>query len=66
MDPDDKPVCFYRAPIRKFLKPDADYQWVSLKPDLCVNKCKGINEAGMLSFKLSLIEGRDVDIPLLE
>lgn len=66
VDDKGKPVCYYKESIAKFAKPDADYNWVSLKPDLAVNKCKDVNDAGMLSFKLSVVEGRDTDIIELE
>ena len=66
IDDKGRPVCYYKERINEFAKADADYKWVSLKPDLCVNQVKDINLAGMLSFKLSVVEGRDTDIPDLE
>lgn len=51
---DDKPVCFYKDHISNFKNPNAEYKWISLKPDLCVNKVKDANKAGMLSFKFAI------------
>jgi len=50
----DSPVCFYKDRIENFTNPDAEYKWVSLQPDKCVGKVKDANDAGMLSFKLSI------------
>ena len=51
---DDKPICFFKQHISKFKDPEAEYKWVSLKPDLSVGKVKDPNKAGMLSFKFSI------------
>jgi hypothetical protein len=63
---DKHPVCYYKDTIKNYMRPDASYKWISFKPDLCVNRCKDINEAGMLSFKLSMVEGKDSDIIEME
>jgi len=36
------------------MDPNAEYKWVSFKPDSCVNRVKDVNEAGMVSFKISI------------
>jgi len=51
---DDSPVCYYKDTIRNFMNPNAEYKWVSFKPDPCVKKVKDVNDAGMVSFKLSI------------
>ena len=51
---DDKPICFFKQHISKFKNPDAEYKWISFRPDLCVNKVKDANKAGMLSFKFAI------------
>ena len=63
---DKHPVCYYKDSIKNYMRPDASYKWISFKPDLCVNRCKDINLAGMLSFKLTMVEGKDSDIIELE
>ena len=50
----DKPVCYYKEHISKFLDHDAEYHWVQMKPDLCVGQVHDPNKAGMISFKLSV------------
>ena len=51
---ENQPVCFFKDSIENYKDPDAEYKWVSFKPDHCVGKVKEENEAGMISFKLSI------------
>jgi len=50
----DTPVCYYKESIENFTNPNAEYKWCSLLPDKVVGKVKNPNEAGMISFKLSI------------
>jgi hypothetical protein len=50
----DSPVCYYKDDIKNFMNPDAEYKWISFIPDQSIGKVKNPNEAGMLSFKLSI------------
>ena len=36
------------------MEPNAEFKWVSFCPDRCVGKVKDSNDAGMISFKLSI------------
>ena len=51
---DDHPVCFYIEHISSFFNPNATFKWVQLKPDPAVGKVKDANDAGMVSFKVSI------------
>ena len=51
---DSYPVCYYKDSIFNFMDPNAEYKWVSFKPDNCVKRVKDVNDAGMVSFKLSI------------
>jgi len=50
----ESPVCFYKDHINNYLDPNAKYKWVSLSPDLSIGKVTNPNEAGLVSFKLSI------------
>lgn len=54
LDGDGDPVCFYIEHISSFLNPNATFKWVPLKPDPAVGEVKNTNDAGMLSFKISI------------
>lgn len=58
-----QPICYYRQNISKFYEPDAEYQWVLLKPDPAVGHVVDANKAGMLSFKLSIFDLSKNDSP---
>ena len=47
-------MCFYIEHISSFLNPNATFKWVPLKPDPAVGEVKNTNDAGMLSFKISI------------
>jgi hypothetical protein len=51
---EDKPICFYKESIVNFMKEDAEYKWIQLLPDRCINQVKDGNKAGLISFKLSI------------
>lgn len=51
---EDKPICFYKESIINFMKEDAEYKWIQLLPDRCINQVKDGNKAGLISFKLSI------------
>lgn len=36
------------------MKPDPDWQWIQLKPDLSMGKVKDAHKAGLVSIKLSI------------
>lgn len=63
---DDKPICFFKDNIMNYTDPDAKYHWISFKPDLCVNKVKNANLAGMISFKFSIHKAEDEEINFKE
>lgn len=48
------PICYYKAPIQKFLEPNPKLEWYQFLPDNCVKKCKHPHEVGQFSLKLSL------------
>jgi hypothetical protein len=50
----DQPVCYYVDSVSNFTNPEAEYKWISFLPDRCVGRVTNPNEAGMLSFKLSI------------
>lgn len=50
----DSPVCYYIDSIKNYTNPNAEFKWVSFIPDRCVNKVREANDAGMISFKLSI------------
>jgi hypothetical protein len=50
----DKPICYHKESVSKFMNPDAKLTWIQMYPDNCVGKVKHINEAGMISVKLSI------------
>ena len=54
MDEKDDPVCYYKDHISNYTEKNAAWKWVSLIPDLSIGKVKNPNEAGMISFKLSI------------
>lgn len=47
-------VCFYKADVEQFTKPDPDWQWIQLLPDLSMGKVKDAHKAGVISIKLSI------------
>lgn len=63
---DNKPVCFYKEHITKFMNPDGDYKWISLEPDMAVGKVKDANKAGMISFKLAIHDASEYEINFRE
>jgi len=68
----DTPICFYKDDIANYQTTqdengkwvsNAEYKWIPLMPDPCVNKVKNPNDAGMISFRLSIHDiGRNGDI----
>jgi hypothetical protein len=56
---DDKPICYYKDELTNYTNLDAEYHWISFKPDLCVGKVEDANLAGMLSFKLAIHKADD-------
>jgi len=60
----ETPVCYYKDDIANYTDLNPEFKWVSLLPDKAVNKVKNVNDAGMISFKLSindLTNNRHVD-----
>jgi len=51
---DDKPVSYFVDSIANYMEPDAKYHWISLLPDRCVGVVDSPNDAGIISFKLSI------------
>jgi hypothetical protein len=72
----DTPVCYYKDDIANYQTTqdengkwvsNAEYKWIPLMPDPCVNKVKNPNDAGMISFRLSIHDiGRNGDINFVE
>jgi hypothetical protein len=58
---EDKPICFYKDSILNFRKEDAEYKWIQLLPDKCINIVKDENKAGLISFKLSISASKNID-----
>ena len=51
---EDKPVSYFIDSIMNYTDPDAKYHWISLLPDRCVGSVDSPNDAGIISFKLSI------------
>jgi len=49
--------------VKHYTNPDAEYKWISFKPDLSVGKVKDANLAGMLSFKFAIhkVENEEIN-----
>jgi len=73
----DSPVCYWKDDIENYQTEydyalgkwvgKSQYKWISLIPDPCVNKVKSPNDAGMISFRLSIHDiGRNGDINFVD
>jgi hypothetical protein len=63
----ESPVCFFSDVITNYEEANAQWQWVSLKPDPAVGRVKEANNAGMISIKFSISQTRKRgvgDLPL--
>jgi hypothetical protein len=56
IDENDKPVCYYKAPISEFTTLNAEYKWIFFKPDPVVGLVKDVNDAGLLSIKMTIAD----------
>lgn len=53
---DDSPICYWKGYAKDFTNPNAELKWVEMKNDLAVGKIEEANMAGIISFKLSIVE----------
>ncbi len=52
----DSPICYWKGDTKEFTKPNAEIKWVEMTNDLAVGKIKDANKAGLISFKLAIVE----------
>lgn len=58
LDENKKPVCYHREEITNFRDVDAEFKWVQLKPDPVVGVVNDFNDAGLLSFKMTIVDDK--------
>ena len=52
----DSPICYWKGDTKDFTNPNAEVKWVEMTNDLAVGKIKEANKAGIISFKLSIVD----------
>jgi hypothetical protein len=57
---DNTPICYWKGYAKDFTNPNAELKWVEMTNDPSVGKITEANMAGIISFKLCIVERQQI------